>query len=177
MRTFIIVVMLMSGMFTGQAIADKGAWWDRATKQKNCETNSGSRGKKDCNHMNFCKSSSAEACLAYVGDTSEDQGRLGLLNKCLFDRMRQCVGSARHSSKRSTNIANNPDPWDCITNPGKATQGKASPDKCRKVNFCLGRASTTCSDQIGAKKYTDEGRRLMFECVHPKEVECMRALK
>lgn len=160
-------------MFASQAMA-ANVW--EAPPLTNCETDSGSNGKKDCERTNYCLSSSTEACLAHVGNTGEDQGRSGLLHGCFEEKMHICLGSVRDSSTRSTNLNDNPDAWDCITNPGKATQGKATPSDCRRVNFCLGSASTTCSEQIGSAKYTQEGQYKMAQCVHNKEIECMRAV-
>ena len=175
MRIIVAIAMLISSMFTAQTLAANGVW--EAPSQTNCETDSTSRGKKDCIRMNYCISSSNEGCLAHVGDVGEDQGRSGLLAGCFQRKMRDCVGSARDSSTRSTNLNNNPDAWDCITNPGKSTQGKASPSRCRRVNFCLGSAGTTCSEQIGSAKYTDKGQYEMAKCVHEKEIACMRTLQ
>jgi len=173
MRIFVIIAMLMASMFTGQAIAEN-VW--KAPALDDCSAVSGAKRKKDCNHINYCISSSNISCLAHVGDTREDQGRSGLLNGCFDKTMHQCVAAADHSSTLSTNLANNPDAWDCITNPGTATQGKASPDRCRMVNFCLGSAGTTCSDKIGPAKYTDKGQYDMAVCVQETEIACMRAL-
>ncbi len=171
MRILAIIAMLISSMFTGQAIAEN-VW--KAPALDNCSAENGASAKKDCKRMNYCISSSNEGCLAHVGNIGEDQGRSGLLHGCFDRRMHECVGSVRDNNSLSTNLGNNPDAWDCITNPGKATQGKATPSDCRRVNFCLGSASTTCSEKIGSAKYTDKGQYEMAKCVQEKEVACMR---
>ena len=173
MRIIAIIAMLMSGIFASQANAEN-VWQPPALTD--CSTESGSRGKKDCKRMNYCISSSNEGCLAHVGNIGEDQGRSGLLNGCFDRRMHECVGAVRDSSSRSTNLTNSPDAWDCITNPGTANEGKATPSDCRRVNFCLGSASTTCSEKIGSAKYTDKGQYEMAKCVQEKEIACMRTV-
>ena len=174
MRIFAIIAMLMSGIFVSQANAEN-VWQPPALD--NCNAESGAKRKKDCKRMNYCISSSNEGCLAHVGNIGEEQGRSGLLNGCFDRRMYECVGAVRDSDTRSTNLTNSPDAWDCITNPGTANEGKATPSDCRRTNFCLGSASTICNEQIGAAKYTPEGQYKFAGCVQEKEIACMRAVK
>lgn len=169
MKILAIIAMLISSMFTGQAIAEN-VW--KAPALDNCSAESGAKRKKDCKRMNYCISSSNEGCLAHVGNTGEDQGRSGLLHGCFDRRMHECVGSVRDNSSLSTNLGNNPDAWDCVYNTGK----KADPSHCRRVNFCLGSIGVTCNEKIGAKKYTPEGQYKLVECIKTKEIACMRAV-
>ena len=173
MRIIAIITMLMSGLLADQATAEN-VWKPPALTD--CSTESGSRGEKDCKRMNYCVSSSTEACYAHVGNIGEDQGRSGLLNGCWDNKMMQCLQAVEQSDTASTNVTNSPDAWDCIFNPGKPTQRKADPSDCRRVNFCLGSASTTCSEKIGAAKYTPEGQYKMAGCVQEKEIACMRTV-
>lgn len=123
MRILAIIAMLMSGLFADHANAENE--WKPPTSLANCETANNSIEKKECKRFNFCIESSTEACLAYVGNTGEDQHRGGLLHGCFDEKMFQCENAVVYeSTSRSTNFSNNPDAWDCIYNPGKKPRVK-----------------------------------------------------
>ncbi|MFK5980739.1 MAG: hypothetical protein QM488_17845 [Rhizobiaceae bacterium] len=171
MRIFVIFAMLISSVFAGQASASDGKWHKPALL--NCEAESSSKSKRSCNRTNFCLSSTTEACSAHVGNTTVLNGREFLLAKCFDEKLRQCLNSMSHSTKRSTNFTNNPDGWDCVLSNGS----KTDPDHCRRTNYCLDISGVTCSEKIGPAKHTPEGQGRLIACIKEHERSCFQATR